>query len=161
MVDNVGRAVLAGFTLLDFVPDQSASPSSHAEGGAVRWINPELSPEEYDISELHPTKESDCYALGMVVYEILSGSPPFGRRSPAIHRTVLERKRPRRPEGDAAKLFTDTIWTVVERCWAERPTERPSARDVLWCLGGDPGIECDADDLPDAALGDLEYVCFI
>ena len=131
--------------------------------GTARWMSPELlNPQKYGLSTIHTTKESDFYALGMVVYEILSGSTPFGGdNSFAILRKVLEGERPERPEGYTAKLFTDSIWGVVERCWRDQPKERASARDVLRCLVMDPDAESEANELSDAAADDAEYVSFV
>ena len=42
-------------------------------GGTTRWMSPELLyPEEFGHCDDRPTKQSDCYALGMVVYEVLT-----------------------------------------------------------------------------------------
>ena len=44
---------------------------SFTAGGTTRWMSPELLyPEGYGTSDGRPTKQSDCYALGMVVYEV-------------------------------------------------------------------------------------------
>jgi len=44
---------------------------SFTAGGTTRWMSPELlDPERFGISDDRPTKQSDCYALGMVVYEV-------------------------------------------------------------------------------------------
>ena len=164
MVNNNGRAVLADFGLVNFAPDQPTLLSSCIEAGTVQWMSPELlDPQKYDLpKKIRTTKESDCYALGMVVYEILSGSTPFFADNPfAILRKVLDGERPKRPKGDAGKLFTDGVWDVVERCWKDQPKERASARDVLRCLGGDPDAECEAGDLSDAAADDAECVFFV
>ena len=162
MVNNNRCAVLADFGLVNFAPDQPTLLSSCMEAGTVRWMSPELlDPQKYGFSKIRPTKASDCYALGMVVYEILSGSTPFFTdNSFAILRRVLEGERPERPEGGAGNLFTDSIWNVVERCWKDQPKERASARDVLLCLGGVPDAEGEADDLSDAAAEDAECVSF-
>ena len=163
MVNNNGRAVLADFGSVNFASDHLTLQLSYAAAGTVRWMSPELlDPQRYGISEARPTKESDCYALGMVVYEILSGSTPFFMdNSFATLRRVLEGERPERPWGDAGKLFTDSIWNVVRCCWKDQPKERASARDVLRGLGEDPDAECEADDLSDAAADDAEYVSFV
>ena len=39
------------------------------EGGSYPWMSPELLDFD-DTSENRPTKESDIYAMGMVVYEV-------------------------------------------------------------------------------------------
>ena len=43
----------------------------HTSGGTIRWISPELLyPAMFGLDDSRPTKQSDCYALGMVVYEV-------------------------------------------------------------------------------------------
>jgi len=101
-------------------------------------MSPELlDPESYGLKDSHPTKESDCYALGMVVYEVLSGQTPFApSRGFIIIPKVLEGERPGRPQGERGRLFTDSIWGVLECCWRPRPSDRTSVKDVLLCLEG-------------------------
>ena len=129
LVDQDCNARLADFGLVA-VSDSTTIPS---RGGTFRWMSPELlDPETLDIKTCHRTKSSDCYALGMVIYEILSGNAPFhqcGKRS-VIWR-VLEGGRPERPEGG---WFTDEIWSILERCWEREPGDRPSINCVLQCL---------------------------
>jgi len=47
---------------------------SFTGGGTRRWMSPELlHPERFGIPESEdnrPTRQSDCYALGMVIYEV-------------------------------------------------------------------------------------------
>jgi len=46
------------------------SDTAESSGGTFRWMSPELlDPEHFD-SDGRPTRESDCYALGMVIYEV-------------------------------------------------------------------------------------------
>ena len=54
---------------------------SFTGGGTRRWMSPELLyPERFGVPESEnnrPTRQSDCYALGMVIYEVgvrMSGS---------------------------------------------------------------------------------------
>jgi hypothetical protein len=40
-------------------------------GGTTRWMPPELlRPEKFGFSHNNPTKASDVYALGMVIFEV-------------------------------------------------------------------------------------------
>ena len=51
---------------------------SFTAGGTPRWMSPELlDPERFGASDDRPTKKSDCYALGMVVYEVRPNAFPF------------------------------------------------------------------------------------
>jgi hypothetical protein len=101
-------------------------------------MSPELLyPEKFGLDNSYPTMASDCYALGMVIYEVLSGRAPFAMcRDPEIVFLVLGGQRPERPEGDEGKLFTDGIWEVLELCWKQRPSERLDAGGILMGLDG-------------------------
>ena len=103
-------------------------------------MSPELlDPEKFGLQKRRPTMQSDCYALGMVIYEVLSGQAPFSAYSsfPTL-RKVLDGERPERPQGEAGTLFTDGIWNMVEDCWKTNPSERITAKDILQGLKGKP-----------------------
>ena len=96
-----------------------------------------MSPElpEPEIRGRHQTKYSDCYALGMVIYEVLSGRVPFSgctRYASAVK--VLGGERPERPEGVEGARLTDDVWRTLEHCWKPEPSERLSIEHVLKCL---------------------------
>jgi len=96
-----------------------------------------MSPELFDpeIKNHHPTECSDCYALGMVIYEVLSGHAPFYEFADrVIYGKVFRGDRPERPQGAEGVWFTDEVWEVLRFCWAPRPENRPSVGDVLQCL---------------------------
>ncbi|KAF9645416.1 hypothetical protein BDM02DRAFT_578724 [Thelephora ganbajun] len=103
-------------------------------------MSPELlDPERFGLKKSRPTKESDCYALGMVIYEVLSRQTPFTQHSfLAIVWRVLDGERPGRPQGKEGKLFTDAIWGVLGFCWEPQPSDRANAKAVLLCLEGAP-----------------------
>ena len=104
--------------------------SSSGRGGTTRWMSPEL------LEDSQHTVHSDCYALGMVIYEVLSGLVPFHPQQgdPAVVKKVLDGERPERPQGGEGRWFKDEIWDLLERCWKHEPSDRPSAQDVLECL---------------------------
>jgi len=95
LINEHRRACIADFgltTITGIVTYVSAATSkmslisndtlmSFTEGGTYRWMSPELlDPERFGMpvsEENRPTKQSDCYALGMVIYEV------------CIHRTEL------------------------------------------------------------------------
>ena len=133
-------------------------------GGEIPWMGPELLfPEKFGLKKSNPTKKSDCYALGMVIYEVLSGQAPFSAyREVEVVRMVLGGERPKIPQGDEGKLFTDEIWEVLELCWEQQPGDRLSAKGILMGLDGnlppsrppldiDEDVETDTDDQPDDA----------
>ena len=99
-------------------------------------MSPELfTPEEFGLKEHCPTKYSDCYALGMMAYEVLSGQVPFFRyRWFVVVPKVLKGERPGRPLGAEGTWFRDDIWNILERCWQPVPGDRPRIGEVLECL---------------------------
>ena len=49
------------------------SSISHEEGSTHQWMSSELlDPGKFGLKDSRPTQESDYYALGMVIYEVLS-----------------------------------------------------------------------------------------
>ena len=44
---------------------------SFTAGGTARWMSPELLvPYQFGATDYRPTKQSNCYAFGMVIYEV-------------------------------------------------------------------------------------------
>ena len=98
-------------------------------------MSPELvAPEKYGFKKGHLTRSSDCYALGMVIYETISGNVPFHEHSDiSASVKVMLGEHPTRGE-----VFPEHLWKVMELCWASIPEDRPSIGDVLQCLEGTP-----------------------
>jgi serine/threonine protein kinase len=68
----------AGASQMSLISDDSLM--SFTAGGSCRWMSPELlDPELFGIPQSEgdrPTRQSDCYALGMVIYEVcVRGGP--------------------------------------------------------------------------------------
>ena len=71
LVDNAGTALVTDFGLVTMI-DLSAvlSETVDSTGGTLRWMSPELLYSKIFGSKCKSTRESDCYALGMVIYEV-------------------------------------------------------------------------------------------
>ena len=147
LVDNDGHACLTDFGLTQVIPDGEAFSPTTNMGGTPRWMSPErLDPESFSLRGDGQTKESDCYALGMTIYEVLSGHSPFFQfqRQHVVVFKVLDGQRPERPNG---AWFTDGVWEILERCWKQEPSERINVKSVLSFLeGAPPPLRSDADD---------------
>ncbi|KAF9789495.1 kinase-like domain-containing protein, partial [Thelephora terrestris] len=135
VIDQYFHACLADFGLATIASD-SANPTtfgSSVKGGTTRWMSPELlDPEPFNIECSRPTKESDSYALGMVILEVLSGHPPFKQcKDTVVMLRVLEGGKPERPEGPEGEWFTDDLWEVLALCWESQRESRPSIAAIL------------------------------
>ena len=133
LINETCQARLADFGLLTIISDPAnvQSSGSYGQGGTVRWMSPELiDPEHFGFDRSRPTKASDCYALGMVVYEIVSGKLPFREyKNITVSFKVVKGER---PHWEAK--FGESLWKMLELCWAPDPDDRPSVEDVLQCL---------------------------
>ena len=139
LIDGTGNARLADFGLLTIMSDPAnLMPStSYAPGGTIRWMSPELiAPDRSGSKKSRPTKPSDCYALGMVIYETIGENIPFYEYADMIAPVqVLQGKIPSR-----GAMFSDDLWKLMESCWAPVPEDRPDIRDVLQRLRALSGL---------------------
>ena len=94
-------------------------------------MSPELIiPEKFGYKTSRLTKSSDCYALGMVIYETVGGNTPFHEHTDvAASIQVILGQHPTRGE-----MFPDHLWGMMELCWTPQPDDRPRITDVLQCL---------------------------
>ena len=100
-------------------------------------MSPELIvPEKFGFEKSRPAESSDCYALGMVIYETVSGKVPFHEcMDTAASVKVIQGERPTRGEA-----FSDDLWKMLELCWAFQPDDRPNIFDVLQGLQMVPSL---------------------
>ena len=108
-------------------------------------MSPELiHPQRFGFEKGRPTKSSDSYALGMVIYETISGHFPFHEDADlTVFVKVMDGSYPPRED-----LFTDTLWKTLEWCWEFQPDIRPSVEDVLQRLEVEVKVE-----IPPRGLG--------
>ena len=157
LIDHEGHARLADFGLLAIVsdPGHPTTSGSYTKAGTTRWMSPELlNPEQFGFKDSRPTKESDCYALGMVIYEVLIGHPPFkSYKDFTVMQKVIKGARPGRPEGTEAAWFTDDLWETLGLCWSPQPKNRPTIKAVIECL---KRVSTTWRSLPPSVYGDEE-----
>lgn len=135
LITQEGHACLADFGLLTMASDPTIpiASGSSIKGGTTRWMSPELlDPDQFGIKDSRPTKESDSYALGMVILEVLSGHSPFKQyRDVIVMRIVLEGTRPERPPGPEGVWFSDDLWKLLTLCWESKRENRPTIETIL------------------------------
>ncbi|MFF3546735.1 serine/threonine-protein kinase [Streptomyces platensis] len=75
------------------------------------------------------TSAVDIYGAGILLYELVTGRPPFAGSTAleVLHRHLSE--EPQRPG-----TLPEPLWTVIERCLRKRPEERPSAENLARAL---------------------------
>ena len=79
-----------------------------------------------------PSKEVDIYALGMTVYQILTGKWPFyPKREVEVMHAVISGERPPKPENAEEVGMTETVWELMKECWREDRMEKPDISQIL------------------------------
>jgi eukaryotic-like serine/threonine-protein kinase len=102
--------------VIDFGVAKAIGPSLtdvslHTDFGAVVGTAEYMSPEQAELNNLDIDTRSDVYSLGVLMYELLAGSPPFPRAELAVKglHEVLRVIREVDPQRPSAKLSTSKM----------------------------------------------------
>lgn len=136
LIDNDRHPRLIGTCLSKVTSCQSSMTSAAMLGGSSRWMSPELfDPTRIGKKESRPTRKSDCYALGMVIYEVLSGRIPFAENPEVIAiLKILKGEHPEIPVGTRGIWFTADLYRMLVMCWHAQVNSRPGLDTVLRSL---------------------------
>ena len=108
-------------TLTDFGIARAADDMSITATGLLVGTPAYLAPEQ--AQGLPATPRSDIYALGVLVYELLTGKTPFADRTP--HAVILAHMHePPQPVHERIESIAPGISAVVDKALAKRPEER-------------------------------------
>ena len=129
----------------------SSFPTKQA-GGTLRWTSPEILKGDQSVN----TSSSDIYSFACVSYEvfcllagllltshsidfqIFSGLIPFHKmHDHSVVFQVVSGRRPSRPSicepwNTACEDLglDDDTWALIDKCWDQKPEERPVAKEV-------------------------------
>ncbi|GJJ78072.1 hypothetical protein EMPS_10431 [Entomortierella parvispora] len=120
LLTDEGRVQLCDFGVAGQVTMNSLKRNSFV--GTPYWMAPEVIKEgqTYDF-------KADIWSLGITIYEIATGNPPFADQDPMRAVSLIPKSRPAQLEGD----WSPAMKEFVALCLHEEPNERPSAEDLL------------------------------
>ncbi len=130
VIDLGGRAKIADFGIAKC--SQGEASSDLTRTGTVVGTAKYLAPEQ--VEGRSADQRSDCYALGIVLYEMLCGTAPFAGDSELATATARLLTPPRRP-GELRSGIPHAVEVVVLRALARDPAARfESAREMYGAL---------------------------
>ncbi|KAI5116310.1 hypothetical protein M0805_009154 [Coniferiporia weirii] len=140
LVTPAGDAVIRGFEISRAMNATQAflgGNTTHPNGpaGTVRWMAYELINEAEKYSK--HTKESDVWAFGMTVYELLAKERPYAdiSISAQIIRTVMQQRLPSCPSSFYVwPVKLQEVWGLCEACWTFDPQLRISMSSAVMGL---------------------------
>ncbi len=126
LLDAQGEPHLTDFGLAKFFQRDSSLTLTHAVMGTPAY----MSPEQARGDTRAVTTAADVYGLGAVLYETLTGAPPFaGGTSLETARRVLD-EEPRRPSAGNPGVDRD-LETICLKCLEKEPARRYGSAEAL------------------------------
>ncbi len=123
LLTEEGHAKIADFGLA-----QAGTGSQYTQPGTVWGTVQYISPEQAQGDAAGP--HSDIYALGIILYELLAGRPPFEGDTPAsiMMKHVYETPR---TLGSIRSAFSGPLETLVTRALAKNPSARLESMEAF------------------------------
>lgn len=131
LLDAAGRPRITDFGLAKRVQDDSTLTRTGTVMGSPNYMPPEQATGR--LPEMGPA--SDVYALGAMLYEMLTGVPPFARGTAVETLRAMLEEEPVPPAKRRPDIPPD-LATICLKCLEKRPIQRySSARELAEELG--------------------------
>lgn len=123
LITNEGNVQLCDFGVAAQLTSNSLKRTTIA--GTPFWMAPEVIREgaQYNV-------KADIWSLGITIYEIATGNPPYCEKGATWAMTMIEKLTPPRLEG---REYPSALKECIALCLDENSEERPSADELQRC----------------------------
>jgi serine/threonine protein kinase len=146
LLTEAGRVKLTDFGLSQTIAVNSSAlmnkgvtgRGNSSSGGTLLWTPPEVLEAWVAGNDLEAAPAHDIYALGVLLYQLLTGRAPYKqyKREEPFKAAVRAGERPlwgdwqQERAGQAATEVLVALQQLAEDCWAQEPGTRPTAQQV-------------------------------
>jgi hypothetical protein len=128
LLDKEGKPLLTDFGIAATTTE--LSEGQEVSSGTLPYMAPEQVAGEVQLID----GRTDIYALGVVLYELLTGSHPFQARTPTALREQILFRQPK-PPSTSNPAIPKELERICLRCLAKHPADRySSAHDLAEAL---------------------------
>ncbi len=126
LLDPAGEPYVSDFGLAKFLADASQRTASGAVLGSPSYMAPEQAAGKPQLI----STAADVYSLGAILYEMLTGQPPFRADTPLVTLRQVVEQEPRRPSTINRRADRD-LETICLVCLEKEPARRYSSAELL------------------------------
>jgi serine/threonine-protein kinase len=128
-ITDFGIAKMAQEEIADAFKDKESTTGSQTVMGALPYMAPEMIEDQKSAN-----LPADIWAIGALLYQLISGKLPFGRGLGAVP-AIVTAKLPAQPTlFDTKPQFrplTDDLWSIVGACLQKDAAKRPTADQLV------------------------------
>ncbi|RGB27093.1 kinase-like domain-containing protein [Rhizophagus diaphanus] len=128
---NNGKLLIVDFKLSEKMTEAIIDSIAN-RSGMIEYSDPQC----FKNREYKKNKKSDIYSLGVLLWEISSGHPPFSGHSKDILAFHISYNNLR--EGSITGI-PPTYQKLYQKCWDNKPKSRPDIEEVYEILNGGKG----------------------
>ncbi|MBI2948830.1 MAG: protein kinase [Verrucomicrobia bacterium] len=125
LLDERDEPLVTDFGLAKQIETESSLTLSGAVLGTPAYIAPEQAASGKNL-----TTAVDVYSLGAILYELLTGQPPFGADTPLETLRLVVEQEPRRPSSINRRVERD-LETICLKCLEKNPAQRYGSAEAL------------------------------